>query len=111
MLISGEMLRSYLEESIAQYIASDEKDKALAVKVILANLNGWELRESNKGMSPPYLCLYEREKIAAVVCTPELFAYVNKLEEVDETKEFSILQIGKLWLEVKKVLKQGISKH
>lgn len=111
MLISTERLREYYEQSIAQYIASDERDKALAIKLALANLNGWELQEANRGLNPPYLCIYEKEKTAAVVCTPELFEYINKLEDIDETKEFSILGIGKLWMEVKKVLKQGISKQ
>ena len=112
MLISTKELRTYLqglEQKLRASMSEENFPAGMYVQsLFLADIARWEQKQFEECPDLPYAMGSDQEHALLIYCTPKLYEFVDKFEDMQkEDKDISLLDIGKLWLEVKKFLKEG----
>lgn len=122
MMISSKELKTYLENLKPKILNLRNSEKIsgnpipnceeghidFILSMILKDISGWEVRQQFECPDLPYAIGCDSEKCLLVYCTENLYRFVDKFEDLQkEDKDISIIDIGKLWLEVKKFLREG----
>lgn len=108
MLISTKDLTEYLKKLYPNDSLSpfESEGDAIILSKILKDIASWEAQQINEMGEPPFSYGIDSEKALVVYCTPKLYEYVESFD-IEKEDTFGIVQIGKLYLEVKKFLKDG----
>lgn len=108
MLISTKELREFLLRKIPNNPIGDfSTGEASAYTNILKELAAWEARLITENPDLPFAFGVDAENALLIYCTPKLYQTVEKMEGAEENDSFGIVELGKIWLEVRKFLKEG----
>jgi hypothetical protein len=111
MLISTKELREYLlnlDIKVKCKDSSEEFEKGMNVIItqILKDIAGWESKQLQDLGEPPSGLGVDQEKALVVYCGQKLYAFVEKFS-VNTEEDLNIITVGKIYLEVKKALREG----
>lgn len=106
MLISSKELRKFLESRIhSNPIGDFTSGENSAYMDILRQITAWEARQANENPDLPFAFGSDAEKALLIYCTPKLYEFVDALD--DNGDNLGLIEIGKIWKEVRKFLKEG----
>lgn len=118
MLISTKELRIYfqnLKSKIKTEILKkkderlEEEDETIidfVLTLILSDMAKWEQHQIQEMGEPPSGLGVDAEKALVVYCGQKLYEFVEKFS-VDKEEDINLIAIGKIYLEVKKALREG----
>ena len=113
MLISTKEMKTYLQNlkpkiknkiDLSDY-TRDDTPIDFILNLILEDLAKWEAKQLLDSGSPPYAFGVDSEQALIVYCGGKLYEYVESFD--GKKDDFTLLDMGKLWLQVKPFLKEG----
>lgn len=110
MLVSTKDVRTWLQNAVIEKIAIKDSNPDFdngyqyAKTQLLHKLGNFEQEKILRDPEKPYAEGLDIEQALIVYCTPKLYEFIEKFEDVED---INLIMVGKLWLEVKKFLKEG----
>jgi len=113
MFVSGVDWLDRLQLRLEKYSQLKEEDVAdcfnrgvvTGIKSTLIDLQ--KEIETYKDMPRPFLQISQFEKAVVLYCDEELFAFVRSMEK-EKKKEFSIADLGRVYVQIKKIFERGV---
>ena len=68
-----------------------------------------EVNQKYADCERPFVTVDVNEKVLVIYCSDALYKFINDLDALSE-KDFNIVTMGRLWRELRTILRKGIKK-